>query len=217
MTSPAHRQYLAIKARYPDAVVLFRMGDFYEMFGEDAALGASALQITLTSREFAKGDRVPMAGIPHHALQSYLKRFVEQGIKVAVCEQLSEPGKGLVERDVVRVVTPGTLVEPALLEPARNNYLAALNWWKDRFGLAYVDVTTGEFALTEFSGCNALGDLEAELLRLGPSECLVHTEDLPLGPPGNVTVHDDYRFDPETAREALCRHFNVHSLEGFGC
>jgi DNA mismatch repair protein MutS len=216
VTSPAHRQYLAIKQRYPDAILLFRMGDFYEMFEEDARIGAAKLQITLTSREFARGDRVPMAGIPHHALQSYLKRFIEHGLKVAICEQLTEPGKGLVERDVVRVVTPGTLVEPALLDAKRNNYLAALHRWKETYGLAYVDVTTGEFAVTEFAGTEAVAAVEAELLRLSPSECLVAEE--PSFPvPGHVTVHDEFRFEPEGAREALCRHFGVRSLEGFGC
>ncbi len=216
MTSPAHRQYLAIKQRYPDAILLFRMGDFYEMFGEDAETGAQALQITLTSREFARGERVAMCGIPHHALQGYLKRFVQHGLKVAICEQLTEAGKGLVERDVVRVVTPGTLVEPALLEAAENNYLAAVHRYRDVFGLAYVDVTTGEFAATEFDGAGAGSALEAELLRLGPSECLVPADDLPLQLVGHVTVHDDYRFDPDTARALLCRHFAVRSLEGFG-
>jgi len=217
VTSPAHHQYLTIKKRYPDAILLFRMGDFYEMFDEDARVGAEALQITLTSREFARGDRVPMAGIPHHALQSYLKRFVEHGLKVAICEQLTEPGNGLVERDVVRVVTAGTLVEPALLDERSNNYLAAVNPWRDSYGLAYVDVTTGEFYVTEFAGPAAKSRLETELLRLGPAEVLVPREDLPLHPVGHLSVHDDYRFDPDTAREALCRHFGVHSLEGFGC
>ena len=217
MKSPAHRQYLAIKQQYPDAILLFRLGDFYEMFDEDAKIGAQALQITLTSRQFARGDRVPMAGIPHHALQGYLKRFVRLGLKVAICEQLTEPGKGLVERDVVRVVTPGTLIEPSLLEASQNNYLAAVNPRKDGFGLAYVDVTTGEFAVTEFTGANASAALEFELLRLNPAECLAPGEDLPVQLPGHLTIHDDYRFDPDTAREALCRQFNVRSLEGFGC
>lgn len=217
MTSPAHRQYLAIKQRYPDAIVLFRMGDFYEMFDEDARTGAEALQITLTSREFARGDRVPMAGIPHHALQSYLKRFIQRGLKVAICEQLSEPGKGLVDRDVVRVVTPGTLVESALLEATRNNYLAAVHCWKETFGLAYVDVTTGEFAVSEFAGAEKQAALEAELLRLDPAECLVPSEDMALPSGSHLTIHDEYRFEPESARDALCRHFGVHSLEGFGC
>jgi len=217
MSSPAHRQYLAIKGRYPDAILLFRMGDFYEMFGDDAKVGAQALQITLTSREFAKGDRVPMCGIPHHALQGYLKRFVQHGLKVAICEQLSEPGKGLVERDVVRVVTPGTLVEPALLDAERNNYLAAVCLHRDRYGLAYGDVTTGEFAVTEFAGADCRGALESELLRLAPPECLVPADDLEVQIPCHLTVHDAYRFDPDTARDALCRHFEVRSLEGYGC
>ncbi len=217
MTSPAHRQYLAIKDRYADAIVLFRMGDFYEMFGEDAKVGAQALQITLTSREFARGERVPMAGIPHHALQSYLKRFMQHGLKVAVCEQLTEPGKGLVERDVVRVVTPGTLIEPALLEAKQNNYLAAIHRWREAYGLAFVDVSTGEFAVTQFEGSSAAGDLEAELLRLAAAECLVANEDWPIQIPGHMSLHDEYRFDPDNARALLCRQFGVKSLEGFGC
>jgi DNA mismatch repair protein MutS len=217
VTSPAHRQYLAIKSRYPDAILLFRMGDFYEMFGEDAELGARTLQITLTSREFARGDRVAMCGIPHHALQSYLKRFVQHGLKVAICEQLTEPGKGLVERDVVRVVTPGTLVEAALLDETANNYLAAVHLVRDVHGLAYVDVSTGEFAVVEFAGAGAREALEAELLRLGPAEVLVPRDEIDVQTPGHRTVHDDYRFDPDTAQDALCDHFGVRSLEGFGC
>lgn len=217
MTSPAHRQYLAVKARYPDALLLFRLGDFYEMFGDDAERGAQVLQITLTSREFARGDRVPMAGIPHHALQSYLRRFVQAGIKVAICEQLSEPGRGLVERDVVRVVTPGTLIEPGLLDEERNNYLAAIHLERGVWGLAYIDVTTGEFALTEFAGTGAAESLEAELLRVAPAESLVAREDLGVALPGHVSLHDEYRFDPESGAAALCRQFGVRSLEGFGC
>jgi len=215
--SPAHRQYLAIKQRYPDTIVLFRLGDFYEMFEDDARLGAQALGITLTSREFAKGERVAMCGIPHHALQSYLKRFVAEGIKVAICEQLSEPGKGLVERDVVRVVTPGTLVEPSLLDERANNYLAALNPTRTGWGLAYVDVTTGEFAVTEMVGPDAPGRIEVELLRLMPAETLVRPGEITIQLPGTITVHEEYRFDPDAAEDALCRHFGVRTLEGFGC
>jgi DNA mismatch repair protein MutS len=217
VTSPAHRQYLGIKSRYPDAILLFRMGDFYEMFGDDAELGARALQITLTSREFARGERVAMCGIPHHALQNYLKRFVQQGIKVAICEQLTEPGKGIVERDVVRVVTPGTLAESALLDEAENNYLAAVHLVRETYGLAYVDVSTGEFAVIEFTGSDAREALEGEILRLNPAEVLVPRDDFVAQVTGHRTVHDDYRFDPEAAHEALCRHFGVRSLEGFGC
>ncbi|GAC1326871.1 MAG: DNA mismatch repair protein MutS [Chloroflexota bacterium] len=217
VTSPAHRQYLDVKSRYPDAILLFRMGDFYEMFGDDAKTGAAALGITLTSREFGRGDRVPMCGFPHHALQSHLKRFVEQGHKAAICEQLTQPGKGLVERDVVRVVTPGTLVEDGLLESGENNYLAAVLQWREELGLAYVDVTTGEFAVTQLDGADARSALDAELLRLRPSEVLVPDDTLPLQYVRHVTVYDEYRFDPATARDLLCRQLNVRSLEGFGC
>jgi len=217
VSSPAHRQYLAVKDRFPDAIVLFRMGDFYEMFGDDAKVGSQTLGIHYTSREFGRGDRVPMCGFPHHAVQTHLKRFVEHGLKVAICEQLSEPGQGLVERDVVRVVTPGTLVEDALLDARQNNYLAAVAEAKDCWGLAYVDVTTGEFALTEFCGPDARLSIEADLLRLCPSETLVARPDVELAISGNVTVHDDYRFDTDIARDALHRHFKVRSLEGFGC
>ncbi|MGH2447895.1 MAG: DNA mismatch repair protein MutS [Chloroflexota bacterium] len=215
MTSPAHQQYLRIKRRYPDAIVLFRLGDFYEMFGEDAKLGAEALQITLTSREFAKGDRVPMAGIPHHALQGYLKRFIDRGHRVAVCEQLSEAGKGLVERDVVRVITPGTLADPELLEDRRNNYLAAVCPWADGYGLAFVDVTTGEFCATEISGPDALVDLEAELLRLSPAEVLAPRE-LPALEPYPATILETRDFQTDGAYDTLCRQFGVVSLDGFG-
>ena len=120
------RQYLKIKQSYPEAIVLFRLGDFYETFDEDAKLTSRLLEITLTSREMGKGQRIPMAGIPYHALDSYLARLVGRGYKVAICEQLTPPGKGLIQRDVVRVVTPGTVVEPNLLQGKANNYLAAI-------------------------------------------------------------------------------------------
>jgi DNA mismatch repair protein MutS len=148
---------------------------------------------------------------------------VQQGIKVAICEQLTEPGRGLVERGVVRIVTPGTLVEDALLDAGRNNYLAAINPIAEGYGLAYVDVTTGEFALTEFTGALVVERLETELLRLAPAECLAPDTDPPGGggasvvSPGKLTLYDDYRFDPDTARDVLCRQFGVSSLEGFGC
>ena len=148
MTTPLRRQYLEIKARYPHAILFFRMGDFYETFDEDAELVARELEITLTSRPVSKGERVPLAGVPHHALDSYLARLIAKGYKVAVCEQTTVPtkGKAIVDRSVVRVVTPGTLVEDNLLTPAANNYLAALVVDGETAGLAWADVSTGEFA-----------------------------------------------------------------------
>ena len=143
MTTPGRQQYLRLKEKHPDAVLLYRMGDFYEMFDEDAHIASRALGITLTSRHFGRGGRVPMAGIPHHALNGYLRRFLRAGHRLAICEQLSEPGKGLVERDVVRVLSPGTLDDPALLDAQRPNYLLAIAEHGALFGLAWVDVSTG--------------------------------------------------------------------------
>src|SRR5437870_2026751 len=182
--TPVRRQYLEVKRRYPNAIVFFRLGDFYETFDDDAKLVAKELDITLTSKPMGKDLRVPLAGVPHHSLDAHLRKLVSRGFKVAICEQMEDPkfAKGIVERDVVRVVTPGTIVEEALLEPAANNYLAAvlppmsrrdrssdLSASGGRTGLAYVDVTTGEFA------CAALAatDLAAELARLAPAEVLL--------------------------------------------
>jgi DNA mismatch repair protein MutS len=143
MTTPGRQQYLRLKAQQPDAVLLYRMGDFYEMFDEDAHTAARVLGITLTSREFGRGGRVPMAGIPYHALNGYLRRFLRAGYRLAICEQLSEPGKGLVDRGIVRVLSPGTIDDPALLDAHRPNYLLAIATHGALHGLAWVDVSTG--------------------------------------------------------------------------
>ena len=230
MVTPARRQYLDIKAQHPDAILWFRMGDFYEMFDEDAKTAAHALHITLTGRPFGKDGRVPMAGVPYHAAHSYLARLLRQGFRVAICEQLSEPGRGLVERAVVRVVTPGTVAEPSLLPAKENSYLAALCPGPAGYGLAYVDVTTGEFAVTEFvDGDPALCRVavENDLLRIGPRECLVPKPESPEDPdafphgqpqtPGHTTPYDARYFGLETATDALRGHFGVVSLEAFGC
>src|SRR4030043_1383462 len=142
--TPIRQQYLRIKRRYPEAIVLFRLGDFYETFDEDAKLASRELEIVLTSREMGKGHRVPMAGIPYHALDNYLARLINRGYKVAICEQMTRPGdtRGLVEREVIRVVTPGTVIEPNLLDSKTNNYLVALVVVGEEVGIAYVDITT---------------------------------------------------------------------------
>src|SRR3989304_7464814 len=147
---PIRRQYLRIKQEYPDAILFFRLGDFYETFEEDAKPSSRVLDIPLTSREMGKGHRLPMAGIPAQALEHYLAKLVSQGYKIAICEQLTPPGKGLVEREVVRVVTPGTLMEPSLLPGRANNYLAAVVGEGETAGLAYADISTGEFATAQF-------------------------------------------------------------------
>src|SRR3989304_631519 len=143
-SAPIRKQYLNIKRRYPQAIVLFRIGDFYETFDEDAKTIARELDIVLTSKEMGKGHRVPLAGIPYHSLDTHLAKLVNNGHKVAICEQTTKPGetRGLVERDVVRVVTPGTVVEPGLLDSKTNNYLASLVLGGGEGGIAYVDITT---------------------------------------------------------------------------
>ena len=162
--TPIRHQYLRIKQGYPEAIVLFRLGDFYETFDEDARLASRELDIVLTSRSMGKGLKMPMAGIPAHSLDPYLARLIKKGHTVAICEQLSDPNasKGLVERDVVRLVTPGTVLEPSLLDQGANNYLAAVVADGVEAGLAYVDISTGEFAVTQLP--------EAEVpLELGPT------------------------------------------------
>ena len=217
MTTPARRQYLRIKKQHPDEVLLFRMGDFYETFDDDARLVARELEIALTSREMGRGQRIPLAGIPYHALEPYLARLVKKGYRVAICEQTSDPAesRGLVERQVVRVVTPGTVIEDAILEQKANNYLAAVIVEGDQAGLAYVDITTSEFATTQIG----LQQLPFELGRLAPSELLVsEADEEPLSSDGAMVTHlPPDSFHHQWARESLLDHFGVASLEAFGC
>ncbi len=215
LLTPLRRQYLRIKQRYPEAIVFFRLGDFYETFDEDARVTSRELGITLTSREMGKGQRVPMAGIPFHALDNYLAKLINNGHKVAICEQLSPPGKGLVERDVIRVVTPGTVVEPTLLSEKSNNYLIGLIINGDEAGLAYTDISTGEFATTQLPASQVTNELD----RLRPREMVVSTsfDSDWIDPSVTVSRIDDYWFDHEVARNLVLNHFAVVSLEGFGC
>ena len=237
--TPVRKQYLQIKNQHPDAVVFFRLGDFYETFDEDAEIAARELDLVLTSRPVAKGVRVPMAGVPHHAVEGYIARLIEKGYRVAIAEQVGEvTGRGLVARAVTRVVTPGTVVEPALLDEKRPNYLAAVAVDEERAGLAYVDITTGEFATAQLDA----GEVEQELARLQPRECLVPTSDVRSSmsdvrratsdvkkpetlhlkpetiPPGtHLTPLPAYRFELGAARQTLLDHFGVATLDGFGC
>jgi DNA mismatch repair protein MutS len=212
--TPLRKQYLRVKQKYPEAIVFFRLGDFYETFDEDAKVASRELDVVLTSREMGKGQRVPMAGIPHHALDNYLAKLINRGHKVAICEQLTPPGKGLVERDVIRVVTPGTVVEPNLLVSKSNNYLASLVIEGEEAGIAYIDITTGEFATTQLPAQGVMPELE----RLQPSEVLVPEDaDDYARLASTISRLDDYWFDSEIARETLLEHFKVTSLDGYGC
>ena len=219
MTTPARRQYLRMKGEHPDAILLFRMGDFYETFDDDARVVSRELEIALTSREFGAGKRVPLAGIPYHALEPYLARLISKGYRVAIGEQTSDPAKskGLVDREVVRVVTPGTVVEESLLEGNANNYLAAAFVDGESAGLAFVDITTSEYATTQLPA----SELPVELARLQPAELLIaENEDsvfVEAGDSISITTLGAESFDLDWATESLLRHLKVASLESFGC
>ncbi|MCH7662253.1 MAG: DNA mismatch repair protein MutS, partial [Chloroflexi bacterium] len=217
--SPVRKQYLDIKSKYPEAVLFFRLGDFYETFDEDAETISRVLDIVLTSRNVGKGQRVPMAGIPHHAAENYLSRLIDKGYHVAICEQIGdEPVNGLMPREVVRIVTPGTLVEPGLLPGDANNYLAAVVIEEQQAGVAYVDITTGEFAATEMEGVNVLALVRSEINRLHAAEVLLpESLDLPKdGLSGFQTVWPAWRFESGRTEEAIKAHFEAAALDGFG-
>src|SRR5579859_1852834 len=221
--TPIRRQYLDVKRQYPGTIVFFRLGDFYETFDGDAELVSRELDLVLTGRNVAKGQRVPMAGIPYHAVEGYIAKLIGRGYHVAICEQVSTQAvKGLFRREVVRVVTPGTIVEPGLLEAERNNYLAALaaNSAGDRMALAHVDITTGEFAATQAQGPDCASAIRLELLRLRPAELLLSDGEPPAaaldGFSGPRTRQPGWKFEPGHGRNILLAHFKVASLAGFG-
>jgi len=216
--TPIRKQYLEIKSQYPDTILFFRLGDFYETFDGDAEITARELDIVLTSRNVAKGVRIPMAGIPYHAVENYLARLIDKGYHVAICDQVGDqPVMGLVPRKVTRVVTPGTVVEPGLLPGDANNYLACMSWQDDRAGVAYADITTGEFAATEINASDIEAAIRAEVIRLHPAEIL-HSEINPIenGLPGYSTPWPAWRFEPARCQQILLDHFETASLDGFG-
>jgi len=224
--TPLRQQYLRIKNQFLDAIVMFRLGDFYETFDDDAKLVSSVCNIVLTGREMGTGNRVPLAGVPYHALETYLAKLVSAGHKVAIVEQTgTEPegqqtgGRTPMTREVTRVVTPGTIVEPGLLEEERNNYLAALVVEKDRAGIAYADITTGVFAATQVDARDARQELE----RIHPAEVLLDIGSWKLEV-GSASPISNLQFptsniqspDFDSARQTLLEHFHIASLDGFG-
>jgi DNA mismatch repair protein MutS len=216
--TPVRQQYLEIKRQYPDAILFFRLGDFYETFDEDAKVTARELDIVLTSRNIAKGARVPMAGIPHHAAENYIGRLIDKGHHVAICEQVGDgPVKGLFPRQVVRVITPGTIVEPGLLPDESNNYLMAVVRSDEKIGLAYADISTGEFAATEIDTDDLLAALRNEITRIKPAE-IVHPQSFSLDILLDVhhSTIEDWRFELDRCAELLKDHFNTGTLDGFG-
>jgi len=212
--TPMVKQYQEIKASQKDAVLFFRLGDFYEMFNEDAELASRELDLTLTGRG-KEENRMPMCGIPYHAAEGYIARLIEKGYKVAICEQVEDPklAKGIVKRDIIRIITPGTVIESSMLSEKSNNYLMAINYDKGRFGMAFVDASTGEFKLTDFDSIEKLLD---EIKRISPAEILI--SDMFPEEPRRLVAGSSFKdiYDQETAVEKLKEHFKVNSLEAFG-
>ena len=170
--SPAMQQYMDLKEQYPDCILFFRLGDFYEMFFEDALTASRELEIVLTGKQCGLEERAPMCGVPYHAVDNYVKKLIDKGYKVAICEQLTEPGKGLVERDVVRIVTPGTVIEDNMVERDRNNYILALSMQRGKGGYAYADVSSGEFFAADFFTLEP-GEVQNLLYAVSPSELII--------------------------------------------
>lgn len=220
-TTPVMRQYNAVKAQYPDALVLFRMGDFYETFREDAKQAAKILNITLTKRANGKAAAVPLAGFPYHALESYLHKLLKAGLKVAICEQVEDPklAKGVVKRAVVEIITPGTAISDRFLEKEKNNYLVSVYINGENAGLAALDISTGEFYLSEIPTAR----ITEAVLDLHPAEIICpesiqkEIQTLFANQVLRITPLEDWIFTYETAYQTLIEHFKTDSLKGFGC
>ncbi len=226
--TPAMRQYYEAKEKHKDALIFFRMGDFYESFGDDAKIIAKELEITLTSRGRDKeGEDMPLAGIPYHAVDSYLPRLIKKGYKVAICEQLEDPknAKGIVKRGVVRVITPGTVIDSSLISDQSNNYLMSVSGEGMEFGLSFLDVSTGEFLTTQFTDNQNYDKTTSEAARMKPVECILPAQlfenkkftqrlkDLGI----IINKFDADAFLTKIARERLLKHFGAVTLEGMGC
>jgi len=222
--TPMVAQYKAIKEQYPDVILMFRLGDFYEMFGEDAITASRELEIVLTSRSQGYAADVPMCGVPYHAVDRYVARLISKGYRVAICDQLEDPKKAkkIVKRGVTRVVTPGTVLEDGMLEAKANNYLVAISSEPETYGVATVDISTGEFAITEIKGRDASTKLLEEVGRLAPAEVLLKEIDSDLADPikracrTTVTPYEESSVYRKPAREILTEHFRTDSLRGFG-
>src|SRR6186713_3731289 len=232
--TPAMRQYLDAKQQHRDAILLFRMGDFYEMFYEDALIASRALELTLTSRsKEANGTGVPMCGVPFHAVDGYIARLVKKGFRVAICDQVEDPrkAKGIVKREVVRVVSPGTLTDASYLDAREPAFLMALCMAdardKDQVtGAALLDVSTGEFSAAEYRGDEGLQSLLDEIAVLKPRELVIPDDadasqltgrwQLPASSAPRITTLEGWAFDAESARRALLDQLQARGLEGFG-
>ena len=223
--TPMMRQYLELKEKYSDCLLFFRLGDFYEMFFEDAKTAAKELDLVLTGRDCGLTERAPMCGVPYHAVDNYVSKLIEKGYKVAICEQMEDPSlaKGLVERDVIRIITPGTVIEDRMLEEGQNSYIASIATGDNAIGLAYADVSTGEFYLLQLSGKQPAVALLDELERIRPREIIAEPSlflqqllSRQISAAYYLEQYGANAFLPENAKDILKRHFQVSSLSGFG-
>ncbi|HPT77929.1 MAG TPA: DNA mismatch repair protein MutS [Candidatus Atribacteria bacterium] len=226
--TPMMQQYFQIKEQYKDAILFYRVGDFYEMFFDDAITASKDLEITLTGKDCGLQERAPMCGVPYHAAEHYIAKLIEKGHKVAICEQVQDPAeaKGLVEREVIRVVTPGTVIESSMLDEKTNNFLVSMFRDDDTIGLAGVDISTGEFFISEITEGNAVSRIYDELNRIRPSEILINEgiqidtdlmntiKDIETV---YITVYHEWAYQWSNAYSKLLGHFRVQSLEGYGC
>jgi len=222
--TPMMQQYREIKGRFRDAILFFRLGDFYEMFGPDAELAAKILEIALTGRDAGAAGRIPMCGVPFHAAEGYIAKLIEKGYKVAICEQVEDPrqAKGIVRREVIRVVSPGSLMEANLLDEKKNNYMAAVARFREDYGLAFADISTGEFRVTEVKGEKSWSRLLDELTRLNPAEILLGPDMVENGKKlaamlGSCLVTELPLSASRDYQEVLTTHFGTLNLDGFGC
>lgn len=227
--TPMMQQYLEMKEKYKDCLLFFRLGDFYEMFFEDALIGSKEMELTLTGRDCGLKERAPMCGVPYHSVNTYITKLIEKGYKVAICEQLQDPAlaQGLVERDVIRVITPGTVIEDQMLDDKKNSFLASIYAKKSgnvySYGLAYCDVSTGEFYTMMLDGSNAATELYNELVRINAREIIAHEavfEDELLAKRIKAKFYTEQiesrAFDIPRSQQRLCDHFGVATLAGFG-
>ena len=218
--SPMMQQYLNLKAKYQDCILFFRLGDFYEMFFDDAKTAARELELTLTGKICGLPERAPMCGVPFHACNTYVEKLISKGYKVAICEQLEDPAlaKGLVERDVIRVITPGTVIEPAMLDERTNNFLLSVCFSADRAGLALADVSTGEFWVHEIKGPES--NLTDEIARIQPNEIICNDLVRLRGCLGREEASASEQsaawFQYQNASEVLCAHFHLSDLSPLG-
>ena len=225
--TPMMRQYLDIKEANPDCILFFRLGDFYEMFFEDATTASRELEITLTGRDCGLPERAPMCGVPYHAADNYIARLVEKGYKVGICEQVEDPStaKGIVKREIVRIVTPGTILEGNTIQEGKNNYIISIVQHEEQYGLSLCDVTTGEWLVTELAKAEGEHKLIDELAKFEPAECML--DEITFKETNLVQILKDrfnavveeipvHVLDPDLSQRLLLSHFKVLSLDGIG-